>query len=258
MKLKSSGALAIAGAFLSLATAATAATITFENVALGGTAGPAGAWRGDNGATDLTIDGAHFYNNNTDYGGGSVYWSGFSFSNHTDTVTGTYLNDLSALPGSGAGGSAVYAIGYYSTYDPISTRIDLGGPINLAGLGMSVANTTYTALSLPVDDMFSDPFTDGDWLRLTITGFNGSTQTGSTEYYLADFRDGKTFILPDWTFVDLSNLQIADRIEFVVDSSDAGKPTYFAMDDFLAPVPEPSTALLSLGSLAVLLFRRRP
>ncbi len=256
MRLNPPTLSAIAGILLLAAGTAPAAVITFESVPLGGTAGPAGTWRGDNGAADLVIGGATFHNNNTDYGGGFIYWSGFSFSNRTDTTTPGYTNDLSAFPGTGAGGSATYAVGYYASFDPVSTRIDLGGLTDMTGLGMSVANTTYTALNLPMDDDFSDPFTDGDWLRLTVTGFAGGSTTGSTEYYLADFRGGLTFILSDWTFVDLSALGTVDRVEFIVTSSDPGKPTYFALDDFMA-VPEPSGPVLSLLGLALLAGRRR-
>lgn len=252
--------LAILGATIAFACPASfAATVTFETVSLGGSAGPAGVWKGDNGAADLTLEGATFHNNN--FTDPYSYWSGFAFSNHTDTTTAGYGNEFSAYPGSGADGSATYAIGYYSSYDLTSTQIDLGVPTNLAGLGVSVANTTLTALALQNGLFGARAFVAGDWLTLTITGYNGLSETGSIDIYLADFRNGNSDILSDWAFVDLTDLQTADRITFTMDSSDSGAfgvntPTYFALDNFLA-VPEPSALLLGFASLTIFARRKR-
>ena len=121
---------------------------------------------------------------------------------------------------------------------------------------MSIANTTYAALSMLIGDGFSDAFTTGDYMKLTATGYNGTTVTGSTDFYLADFTHGNSSVLSGWSFVDLSALGTADTIKFVVSSSDEFKPTYFALDNFLA-VPEPSALLISCMSLALLARRRR-
>jgi hypothetical protein len=61
--------------------------------------------------------------------------------------------------------------------------------------------------------------------------------TGKVEFYLADFRNGKSLIVKDWTYVDLSSLKLVDRIKCTLTSSDNGDygmntPGYFCIDNF--------------------------
>lgn len=254
---------AVAGTFalaLSLH-AATAAVVNFDSVVLP----PAGYQNGSLPTDNFNFGGVSFFNSyDTTYGS----WSGFAISNHADTTTAGYLNQYSAITGSGAGGSANYAVGYYSSYST-STNVSLGSLTNLTGLGASITNTTYTALSMADGDMFSKKFggtsgNDADWLRLTIQGFAGGSLTGTIDFYLADFRsadNAQDYIVRDWRFVDFSALGTADEIRFSMSSSDNGPfgmntPSYFAVDHFLA-VPEPSSLLAALSGLALLARRKR-
>ena len=132
-------------------------------------------------------------------------------------------------------------------------------------------NTTYAALSMQNGDGFAKKFggltgDDPDYFKLTITGFNGATMTGSVDFFLADFRfanNSQDYIVTDWTSVSLSGLGAVTRLGFEVASSDVGQwgmntPAYFAMDT-LAPVPEPEQSAMLLAGLAVLVgvARRR-
>ena len=56
------------------------------------------------------------------------------------------------------------------------------------------------------------------------------------EYYLADFRDGKSFVLDNWSKVDVSILGDVDKLQFEFASSDTGDygvntPTYVCIDN---------------------------
>ena len=102
---------------------------------------------------------------------------------------------------------------------------------------------------------------DADFFKLTITGFNGAAETGSVDFYLADYRFGDNsldYIVSNWTYVDLSSLGTVNSLKFSLASSDSGTfgintPAYFAMDNLsVTAVPEPSHALLFLSGLAVL------
>ena len=258
--------LAYASALVGLTLApASAATTTFETVPLGSPNGPSGVWNGQAGSGGLTLDGATFNNSYTDFGGGFFSWEGFAFSDRTDTTTAGFTNQYSAYPGGGAGGSSQYAVSYPSAIIEFATSLDL------SGLGASIANTTYAALSMLNGDGFSKKFggalgDDADFFKLTISGFSAGIPTGTpVDFYLADFRftkNSQDYVVDKWAFVDLSPLGTVDEIRFGFDSSDVGRfgintPTYFALDNFLA-VPEPSAALLSvLGSLGLLSRRRR-
>jgi hypothetical protein len=271
------GVAAAALAALGLQPAA-AAVATFESVSLpvsgywngsdlSGTAGPTGTFGETPYVQERNIEGLLFRNTYT-----TVFesWSGFAVSNHTDTTTAGFGNQYSAFAGSGAGGSAKYGIGYYATYED-STHLKLGALTNLAGLGAYITNTTYVALDMLNGSGFSKKFggvsgNDADWLKLTITGFSGGIPTGNAiDFYLADYRfanNAQDYVVSDWTLVDFTALGSADELRFTMSSSDNGTygmntPSFFAIDNVLAPVPEPSSALVSLLGLGLCLRRKR-
>lgn len=238
---------------LSVPAASAAAIANFDSLSF-----PSGqdyeyGWDGTPNA-GFTVDGAHF-----NHGG----FSGFAYSKATDTTTPGYLNQYSAITGSGAGGSSTYVVGYDSAV------IQYGGLVNLAGTGASITNTTYAALSMQDGDFFAKKFggasgNDADWFELTITGYAGGVATGSVVFALADFRfadNSQDYIVRDWTFVDFTALGTVDEIRFSYDSSDKSgaflnTPTYFALDNL--PVPEPSSAACAaLAGLSLLARRRR-
>jgi hypothetical protein len=239
-----------------------ASVITFESVALPG----AGYLNGSEGGGGYIINQIDF-NNNYDVMFGS--WSGFSISNHTDNTSQGFTNQYSSITGGGFGGSSNYAVGYYSTYEPITTHVYFD-PINLTGLGAYFTNTTWAALDMRNGGAFgSKKFggltgNDADWFKLTIAGFAGLIPTGMVEFYLADFRsanNAEDYIVEDWRYVDFTSLGSPDRLEMSLSSSDVGMfgintPTYFAMDNFLA-VPEPSSLCILLTGLGLLLRRKR-
>ena len=80
--------------------------------------------------------------------------------------------------------------------------------------------------------------TDPDFLKLTAVGKNGNTETGSVDFYLADYRSDYScddYIVTDWSWMDLSSLGEVSSIEFSLSSSDNGDygmntPTYFCLD----------------------------
>jgi hypothetical protein len=64
-------------------------------------------------------------------------------------------------------------------------------------------------------------------------------EIGSVDYYLADFRDGKSFIEESWAWVDLTSLgRYVYRVEISFSGTDVGEyglntPTYCAIDDII-------------------------
>lgn len=209
-------------------------------------------------------------------------WSGFALSNTTDSTTEGYTNQFSAYPGSGASGSASYAVafGYHDLTDTLfGSAFDPSNSAHLQGLPSiylesgwsvqqaSVANTTYAYLSMFRGDGFGKQFTtaDGDYFILSIYGIDalGGVLPDSIEHVLADFRtasDDEGYIQDDWQDVDFSSLSDARSLHFNLSSSDAGDygmktPAYFAIDNIrfsVTAVPEPGTwlALLSAGGAA--------
>ncbi len=177
------------------------------------------------------------------------YWEGFAYSNTTDTTTPGYENQHSAVTGSGAEGSEIYAVGYYSTFydNPPPTITLTNTEEGYLVSGLYVTNTTYAYLAMSEGDGVSKKFggttgDDPDWFLLTITGLDqhGET-TGTVEFYLADFRfedNEDNYIIGDWTWVDLTSLGPVTGLQFTLSSSDTGDfgmntPAYFAIDTII-------------------------
>jgi hypothetical protein len=204
-------------------------------------------------------------------------WSGFAYSNHSDSTTPGHINQFSAVTGDGRGpGTDNYGLAFAN-----STLGD--APIDAAALnklptfhipfGRSVesawiTNTTYAAFSMRDGDMFAKKFggesgDDPDWFKATAYGIDaeGGVLDASVDFYLADFRSANSaedYIVTDWTQWDLSPLAGAASLHFNFSSSDVAPwgmntPAYFAMDDLtLTTIPEPASILLvAFGCVAV-------
>lgn len=94
---------------------------------------------------------------------------------------------------------------------------------------ISVTNTSYGYLAMRNGTTGTSRFGDestgepNDWFLLTITGYdNNGAETGTVEFYLADYRfenKKKNYIIGDWTTVDLTSLGLVNKVEFTLTSS---------------------------------------
>ncbi len=82
--------------------------------------------------------------------------------------------------------------------------------------------------------------TDPDWFKLTIKGFNKEgIETGSIEFYLADYRANskkEDYIIKEWKKLNLTSLGKINKLEFSLSSSDVVNnvmrtPAYACIDD---------------------------
>ncbi|WP_158633532.1 DUF4465 domain-containing protein [Tautonia sociabilis] len=211
-------------------------------------------------------------------------WSGFAYSNSSDTTTPGFVNQFSAITGTGLGpGQDTYGVAFgYDDLEPNLSDPDPFDPTDPADLlalpyfelpelarieGMYVTNTTYTTLSMRFGDSFAKPFggatgNDPDFFKLTVYGLDASgvPLVDSVEFYLADYRfndNSLDYIVTEWAYLDLSPLAGARTIAFNLSSSDVGAfgmntPAYFAVDTIrFSMVPEPaSLAMFGLGLIA--------
>lgn len=203
-------------------------------------------------------------------------WSGWAISNTTDTITPGFTNQYSAIAGSGAEGSATYALSFI--FGESIMRLSERSTVN----GLFLTNNTYAYLSMLEGDDFAKKFggatgDDPDFYRLTIKKYlEGQLSQDSVDFYLADYRfenNSQDYIVDDWTFIDLSALGEADSLSFSVASTDVGQfgintPTYVCIDqvstslsgttaiDFVPTeelfqlYPNPTTNFLQLNSLS--------
>lgn len=162
--------------------------------------------------------------------------TGTTISSLTDTETAGYTNSYSAYPGAGVNSSAQFAVlNPFGLTEPV---IDFQEAVHIKSV--TVANTTYAALSMRDGDAFAKQFTteDQDYFIVIFEGLDADgVSTGTVEFYLADFQtDDSTGILDGWETVDLGALGSIKSLDVSFESSDVGiyginTPLYVAIDD---------------------------
>ena len=209
---------------------------TFEDVVLG----EQGFWNGN----DLSgeEDTGNYYGSFTSsvFSFDNIYtaawgsYMGFACSSLTDTVTSGFTNQYSPKAGEGANGSAQFALAYENGATFNCTYKE--GYTNNTLKSVMITNGTYVYNEIRDGGAYSKKFESGDWFKVTFTGYKGEAETGSVDYYLADFRDGKTYINKEWVEVDLTPLSDATTVMITFDSTDKGQfgvntPTYVFIDN---------------------------
>lgn len=203
------------------------------------------------------VSGTTTYSNNaTDLGGGFTSWSGWSYSNMTDTTTPGFGNQYSAYTGSGYA-SDNYGVAFLTASNHAQVSLADSSIVQ----GAYFTNTTYAALSMLEGDSFAKKFggvngNDEDWFKLTIRGKDGNDVTGEVDFYLADYRfsdNSLDYVVDSWDWVDLTSLGAVNGLDFALSSSDNGAfgmntPAYFALDSLaVTSVPVPAAFWL-MGS----------
>lgn len=199
-------------------------------------------WTGD---TSGELDDAGYYNNSFNDGFFKFnnfnnpewfIWGGFAYTNKSDVTTGDYTNN-SAITGKAKTGS-VYLTVNSNDFTPAKLSF-VSNELTLLK-GMYITNATYAYKVIKEGNDFTKAFESGDWFKLSIIGYDDASQkTGSVDYYLADYRDGKSFILNEWEWIDLAPLGYVNSVKFEMTSSDVGEwgmntPAYFCIDDITA------------------------
>jgi hypothetical protein len=173
----------------------------------------------------------------SEYGGYSN--GGIYPSNLNDSVTTGILNQYSSYPKPNGNFAVVHYNDYVSsTIENYATFI-LPEPTMVESV--KVANSTYTYWAIKNgDDGFGScrAYKDGDWFKVTFTGYNACGENlGSVDYYLADFRNGKSFIEKGWANVSLVSLgEEVLKVSISFSGTDIGDyglntPTYCVIDE---------------------------
>jgi hypothetical protein len=245
--------LALAAVLLAAAISTQAAVIDFDDNALA-----SNSFYDPQAAVTWESGGASFNHGwNDDF---NCCWSGFTYSNQTDTTTAGFLNDRSAITGDGVGaGQDNYAVGFTGNDNAF---LEFNNAQTVLGGYFTNATYTYLAVANGVDGNASPivkgPFADGDFLTLTVTGLGaGGEALGSLDFMLADGAN----VLDTWTWFDTSSLGQVYGLDFSLSSSDNGQfgmntPAYFAMDS-LKVVPIPGAVWLFGSGLGLLGWMRR-
>lgn len=187
---------------------------------------------------------------------------GFYAANYADTTYSTYADDYKAITCSGVDGSNCYASLYYGG--------SWGGPCKVTCTERTVSGTYVTLAINPYlcihGRSWCAAFKTGDYLYIHAMGKKAGVYTGtSADFYLADYRDGKTLEATTWQWFNLSGLGTVDEIEFVIydSQSGAGVGLYACFDNFGGTAPtttglstiandQPATKLFLNGQVVIL------
>jgi hypothetical protein len=199
-------------------------------------------------------DGQAFFPCVYDTSWGGLWNGGFAYSNMTDSITTSYLNQYSAKTAAGYNASAGYAV-YWNGYTPTNyIKITDTAAQGDTVLGFYATNTTYGYNTMRDGDFIAKKFggipnVDSDWYRLTVYGYlNGVQKADTVDFYLADFRSNDStqdYIVNTWEWVDLTSLGNVDSISFALNSTDTAggfgmnNPAYFALDNFTTKTTTP-------------------
>ncbi len=208
-------------------------------------------WNGSDNSGKFTSGQVDFDNAyNADWGS----WTGWAYSNVSDTETAGFANQYSAITGKGfdtaASNGNIYGVAYQTT--PLKFSDGASHHVK----GFYVTNSTFAALSMQEGDAFAKKFggedgNDPDYFKLNVWGMSDGAETDTVEFYLADFRfndSTKDYIVKTWQWVELSQLGKVDSLLFSMESSDIGDwgintPLYFNVDNFyVAPDAAPEVA----------------
>lgn len=181
-----------------------------------------------------------------DWGSSGIYYYDITMANLTSSAfswSNPYYDQYSAAGGAAEGNN--YAIWYYNWYRSvygIETDVVLTEPGVISG--MAVTNNAWVVDAIRNGDGMSGdggkPFGKGDWLCLTITGYDAFEDTvGVVNYYLADFRDTVNLdwtYAENWQWIDLTALDTVSAIGFSLTSSKfntygMSTPAYFCFDN---------------------------
>jgi hypothetical protein len=203
---------------------------TFENISLGAdsiNSYPSDGlqkWSsGDFGfSTGVAYEGTYYYN--------------YVVSNQKSSAFSDFTDQYHSAPGGPVAGSN-FAVAYLDSYtEDASLNISYTGIATFIP-GTYVTNNAYAASVIKTGNDYSRAFKEGDYFKLTFTGYLAGVKCGSVDFYLADYRNGKSLIVKDWVYVELTDLGIVDEIRCSLTSTDTGDygmntPAYFCIDNF--------------------------
>jgi len=204
------------------------------------------------------------------------YWSGWSWSNRTDTTTAGFTNQYASWAGGGSDGS-----GGFVDKENYAVAFGSGAYFNLPSgaqlQSIDISNTTYAALSMMNGDSIAKKFggvsgNDPDYFRVNLLGYDGidvdANLIGTVSLTLADYTfadNSLDYILDSWSELNLAAISGSRQIRLSYESSDSGNfgvntPTYIAVDNLrFAAVPEPHLLglLVFLAGIVSVVERRR-
>ncbi|MDE6861504.1 MAG: DUF4465 domain-containing protein [Alistipes sp.] len=168
-------------------------------------------------------------------------WNGFAVSKCNDMTSGDWSNQYSVYNEKVYSGSQ-FLLFYYDDYSPVKDILcRYAGEYAFDSVYVNLS--TYTALAIKNGNGFARAFEDGDYLKVKFTALLENKIEGeSVEFFLADYRDGKSYLAEEWAKVDLSPLKGALwGIRITMETTDVNEwgactPLYVCLDHLIYSV----------------------
>jgi hypothetical protein len=212
----------------------------FENLSLP----PESYWNGSDASGMFSSGGFTFYNSyDATYGS----WSGWAYSNQTDTETYSWENQFSAASVPTYPTEGNYAVSYIvadwlNDYSPVPSIIRVDNDINTSIHGAWICLNTLASLYMENDGSYDGAYAENrHYLKLIVRGYLPFALTFTEmEVYLADYRFENTnlhYKANQWQYVSFIPLGEVSELQFILESSDDGEyglntPAYFCIDNF--------------------------
>ena len=166
-----------------------------------------------------------------------TYYFNYVVSGQKSNAYKDFTDQYHSAPGGPVAGNN-FAVAYLDNYSE-------GASLNIKYTGFAtylpgtyVTNNAYAASVIKTGNDYSRAFKDGDYFKLSFVGYLAGVKIGTVDFYLADYRNGKSIIVKEWTYVELGTaLGIVDEIRCTLESTDKGDygmntPAYFCLDNF--------------------------
>lgn len=95
-------------------------------------------------------------------------------------------------------------------------------------------NNTLEMYATAIGEGELPAFASGDWVKVVFRGYLSGEETGTVEFFLADYTGSEAKLLKEWKTVDISDLGEVDAIAIDIESNVAGIPPYVCLDNFSA------------------------
>lgn len=166
------------------------------------------------------LSGSYSFPNQNGRSMGMDYWTFFTNANSTSSSFATIADQYNSASGGGLQGSSNYGVAFIGsgmgmgpTYFYVTNATD-GDTVP----GIWLTNSAYTKYAILNGDGQSrveGPFAKDDYYLVTFTGYNGTAETGTVDFPLADYRYDNVadrYVLDTWQWCDLSSLGKVTRI----------------------------------------------
>ena len=135
-------------------------------------------------------------------------------SEYSSVLSDRYVICNTGAEVAGADGTAKYSVWNFTpSNETILPQMTFGEGVAKKIVSAKVNNVAKYWYIIKAGYYSKPGFSEGDYYEVIFTGYDAAgAVTGTVPVVLADYRDGKTFVMEEWTEVDLSALGEVNKV----------------------------------------------